>query len=370
MREEVAITGRLASMSREDAIAQIQKAGGRYVERPTPSTSTLVVGQDGPPLGVDGHLTKSLQAAQRLQGEGHDIRIVPESEWIDALGLESVTASGLHSASRLAGMIDVPRATIRSWVRQGLLRPALVVRRLQLFGFQEVAHARALKRLLDAGTSPARIRESLRRLHTWLPDAGCGPSQLDQTEGVLVVRTEDGQWAEASGQLRLDFEEAVAVREPSLRALRPSRTQFEQGIQAEEEGRLEDAAALYERAIALSGPRSEICFNLGNVLYALNRTSEAASRFREATSLESDYVEAWNNLGNMLAELGESLEALRAFRHALAIEPLYADAHFNLAETLAEMGQDAEARRHWHTYLTLDSHSDWAEEARRRLQNR
>lgn len=355
-------------MTRPKAIDRIRAAGHVYVEGPDRDTTVLVVGQDGPPIGDDGHLTKSLLRARALQAAGHGPRIVSESEWLESLNVDVGAHGALHSAVQLARMIDVPRATVRGWVRRGLLRPARAVRRLQLFGFSEIAHARAIKRLIDAGASPARIAASLRQLRTWLPETACGAAQLDHSDDdALLVRTEEGTWVETDGQLRLDFDGASTVQESAIHALRPLRSHFEQGIQAEEEGDLEEAATLYERAIAVIGPRADVCFNLGNVLYALGRPSEAASRFREATSLELDHVEAWNNLGNVLAELHEPDEAIRAFRHALAIEPLYGDAHFNLAGTLADMGNHAEARRHWHTYLTLDNHSTWADEARQRL---
>ncbi len=43
---EVTITGRLASMSRADAIQAILAAGGRHVAIPSPATRFLILGGD------------------------------------------------------------------------------------------------------------------------------------------------------------------------------------------------------------------------------------------------------------------------------------------------------------------------------------
>ena len=64
----VSITGRLASMSRDEACARIAAAGGQYDATPSADTALLVVGQGGPPLGEDGRLTRSLRAARGLEG--------------------------------------------------------------------------------------------------------------------------------------------------------------------------------------------------------------------------------------------------------------------------------------------------------------
>ena len=66
----VAITGRLASMTRENAVAAIERLGGRYQMRVDKDTTTLVLGMDGWPLRKDGRLTHALVAARKLQESG------------------------------------------------------------------------------------------------------------------------------------------------------------------------------------------------------------------------------------------------------------------------------------------------------------
>jgi tetratricopeptide (TPR) repeat protein len=347
----------------------------------------LVVGHGGPPLGEDGRLTSSLREARALQELGSGLRIVAEAELLERLGLEerSEELGRLYTTEQLSRILDVPARTIRAWVRHGLIEPARVVRRLCLFEFRQVASARALSRLTRAGVTPARIRESLERLGLWLGQGERALSQLETLESsrLLVVRTPEGL-AEPDGQLRLDFGEqgpeapgapgapgAGAAGEPagrwSRRASALAPDPFELGAEAEEDGRLEDAAEAYERGLQAGAKRPELYFNLGNVYYSLDRKADAAKALLSAVELDGEYVEAWNNLGNIMADVGEVEEAEGCFLRALELEPGYADAHYNLAEVLADRDDYRGARQHWTAYLAADPFSSTAEVVRERL---
>jgi len=387
--KEVAITGRLASMSRAEALERIASAGGTYVSVPRPTTALLVVGQDGPPLDERGRPTQSLLRGRAIVGRGGVLRIVSEEEFLAELG-ETGRRDGLqrlYTTQQLSRILEVPAGQIRTWVRHGLIRPVQVVRRLCFFDFRQVASARTLARLTREGVTPARIRKSLEALAGWLPEASGALAQLEVLElgGGVLVRTAEGLLAEPSGQLRLDFagdggREAAPIQPLDPRAppfgpggpAGPGSTDdrdawFELGIRLEELGRSAEAIVAYERVIELGDERPEVRFNLGNAFYALGLCAEAAHAFTRATDLDPDYVEAWNNLGNVLAELGRSDGSLDAFRCALALEPDYADAHYNMAETLANLGDYAAAREHWRAYLRQDPASPWAEVVRERL---
>lgn len=370
----VAITGRLASMTHEEAALRIARAGGRFVTTPTPETDLLVVGEGGPPLGDDGAITQKLARARALLEDGSRLLVVGEDDFLARLGLQEKRADlhRLYTTAQLARILGVPTGDIRSWVRHGLIHPARTVNRLCWFDFQQVAAARRLQDLKRAGVSAARIRRSLEQVEQWLPDAPRILAQLERLERKekLVVRLEDGRLAEANGQLFLPFDAFGPGddRTPTIPLPRDGEGDwFEVGARAEEEGHLENAAYAYRRALAEGPRRAEVCFNLGNVLYALERTEEAAQRFREATELEPDYVEAWNNLGNALSSLNLLGDAVTAYQRALGFAPDYADAHFNLAETFATLGHVDRARTHWLRYLEHDPNSSWATEVKERL---
>lgn len=371
----VAITGRLASMSREEACERIAAAGGEYDATPGAETALLVVGQGGPPLGEDGRLTRSLRVARELCEAGASLEIVAEHDFLAALGLDD-RREGLHrlyTTAQLARILGVPIAAVRSWIRHGLVRPVRVVKRLCFFDFPQVASAKALSQLTASGVTPGRLRRSLEQLAAWLPDAGSALAQLETLEqgGPLVLRTEEGSLVEATGQMRLDFHPETEGEIPPVAPIeaRPDAPDwFEHGVLAEESGDLEAAVRAYRRAVAGDAARAEAWFNLGNTLYAAERPAQAEEAYRAAVRVEPDYVEAWNNLANVLCESGRVPEGIAAYERAIAVAPEYADAHYNLAETLAAEGDLERARRHWRAYLEQDPHSSSARAIRERLE--
>ena len=367
----VTITGRLASMSREEAIERVALAGGAYVQAPSEDTALLVIGAGGPPLGEDGRPTQAIEEARRLQAEGADVRMIPEEEFLDLLGLHQRQAD-LHrhyTTEQLGRILGVPIGLIRAWVRHGLIRPVRTIGRLHWFDFQQVGNARSLLELARSGVTPGRIRKSLEQLSGWMQDTEHSLAQLAALEngGPLLVRLQDGRLAEPSGQLRLAFEsppEAGPARPPAALG---ADEWFERGVSCEDHGRLEDAAQAYREALRAGGRSPEVSFNLGNTLYALGRKQEAVRELEQATTIEPDYVEAWNNLGNVLCDLGRADEARAAYGRALAIAPDYADAHYNAAELQLTTGDLEGSRRHFMAYLSLDPGSSWAGVVRRRL---
>ncbi len=371
---EISITGKLACMSREVAIARIEEAGGAYIACPRKDTDFLVLGQGALPLGVDGRLTRSLRVARKLMGEGSGITIVPEEEFLTELGMEehSEGLERLYSTDQMARLLGISARALRSWVRAELLRPARIAGRLYFFDFRQLARARTLLALSAQGVRPARIQRSLRELGGWWEDPTPNLSELAALEsgGPLLVRLEDGSLAETSGQLRLDFDTAGEKRAALVslpRNRESAEVWFERGIRAEECDRHEEAVEAYRRALEIEPDQPEVVFNLGNALYALNRKELAAEHFYRAADLDAFYVEAWNNLGNVLADLGRTQDSLRSFRRALAIEPSYADAHYNLAETLAAAGDQHGAVEHWRIFLRLDPDGTYSELVRERL---
>ena len=373
----IVMTGRFASMPRDQAAARLEAIGASVRDEVDDNTDVLVVGLGGWPLSTSGEPTRALATAQSLvdQGEGPDI--VDEREFLTSVGLAGPEVSAHYTADQLARILKVPRAQLRAWVRAGLIRPTRVVRRVWTFDFRDVASARSLMNLLRSGASPAALSRSLTQLERWLPDARRSLSQLTTIErcGDVLIRMPDGRLAEPSGQLRLfepgdeELTEAMGSRplafaspdgdsKPGQRAEMRDRGEdpglIDAGLALERAGRLAEAASVYRTALReFDEDQAEIWFNLGNVLYALGRTDEAVDSLRRATDLDPCFVESWNNLGNALAEAGRSDEAIGAWKRALAIDPSCADAHFNLAEELVQAARLEEAEHHAHLCIAL-----------------
>lgn len=391
----VAITGRMASLLRDDAIALVERLGGTYDPTPGPETDYLVVGEVGWPLKADGRLTHHLEASHRLRANGAHIEVISETEFLTLIGEQVVGSLGrLYTKQQLGRILGVPSSTVSAWVRMRLIKPAKIVNSLEYFDFPQVASARALSKLLESGVAPARIRSSLEQIQGWWPGAAETLAQLeslDQDDGSLVLRLDDGALVEPSGQLMFAFEEeaeddnvepatASCAAESNVQSLaagafglgqsepRTADEWYHAGVRFDETDRPALAVRAYQEALLQGGPNPDITFNLGNALYRMGRAAEAAQRFLQTVELKPEFAEAWNNLGNALGDIGHLGDAVPAFRRALGIRPDYADAHYNLAETCYALKDLEGARRAWIRYLQLDPKSPWADHVRERLQ--
>ena len=115
-------------------------------------------------------------------------------------------------------------------------------------------------------------------------------------------------------------------------------------------GRLDDAIATFERALAASkeegkedeAKRANTLFNLGNACAALARHEDALEAFRQATALQPSDAQAVLNMGNAYAALGEQTSALNAFERAVALDETSAIALLNCGNALCDAGRNAE----------------------------
>ncbi len=376
--KQVAFSGKLASLTHPEAADFVRALGGTCVSVPSRRTDLLVLGQEGWPLKPDGELTQSLERARALEREGTGIRIIPEEEFLRKIGLEDDRGpiSSVYTSAQLCRILGIPRDRLRLWIRTGLVHPVRSVHRLAYFDFREVANAKALGELVGAGIGVDQIRRSLEQLQSWIPGLEQPVSRLKRSgDRGITLRLADGRRVEPSGQLLFDFlfedHDSEPATIPMASPVRQAGDRwFDEALDHEDAGRLEEAAATYERALT-GGTTSaaEATFNLANVRYALGEKPAALERFLQAVELDPEFVEAWNNLGNVLAELGRPDDAIRTFRRALEVEPTYPDAHYNLAECLNQLGKTAESKKHWRSYLKVDPYSSWAEHVRARLKS-
>lgn len=99
----------------------------------------------------------------------------------------------------------------------------------------------------------------------------------------------------------------------------------------QEEGRLGDALADFDRAIALNPRIAQIWLDKGIVLHRLGRPDSALACFEEAVRIKPDYVPAWSNRGGMKLERGDIAGAIADFSEAIRIDPAFRDAYANRA---------------------------------------
>ena len=102
------------------------------------------------------------------------------------------------------------------------------------------------------------------------------------------------------------------------------------GIALTRQEKLDQAALVYKRILALAPPMAEMYSNLAYVYERQGRLDEALAAGLRAVELKPAYAEGHNNLGVAYRALHRLEEARRCFAEAIALEPDFALAQFNL----------------------------------------
>lgn len=140
------------------------------------------------------------------------------------------------------------------------------------------------------------------------------------------------------------LEEAVALYR---RALAADPVFFEAhnnlGNLLKQQGELDQAIGHFQQALALRPQSGQTHNNLGNALQQQGRFDEALGHYRRAVALTPDLAELHNSLGSLLHVRGDWQEAVASYEQALTLQPGHAAACINLGLVLADMGHHAEA---------------------------
>lgn len=124
----------------------------------------------------------------------------------------------------------------------------------------------------------------------------------------------------------------------------------------ERQGRFADAGNAYLQSLAVE-PRSDTLLSLGNLSFNQGKMPEAIAAYQRALALRPDFVEAINNLGFALRNIGKASEAIVVLRRALALRPDHIDALINLGLCLAEADELDEGASLFRRVLALQPDS-------------
>ena len=103
------------------------------------------------------------------------------------------------------------------------------------------------------------------------------------------------------------------------------------GLIAQSKGLHEDAVSLFYRAVTLSPRHVPYRFNLAFSLQALGRLHEAADLYQQITVQNPGLKEAWNNLAQTFFDLGEKEKSLTAARQAAVLDAGYVEPRVTMA---------------------------------------
>ena len=356
----VVFTGKLSSLGRRDARALVERLGGATADDVNARTTMLVVGAEGFGVSLDPERATShkIVRAEELNAlKAAEIQILTEEQFCILAGVPTPDAlkRQYHAMRDLLGRYRRLREDhLRYLVKCGLVQPVLRTNAETFFSFSDVALIKRAHDELVEGASFKRVVRSL----------------LASSEGQLAF------------DFRLDAEPArIVTLQPrtadagSRRAPAPAdatrdRARAEDYFRAAsalddgDEGKREEAAAAYRRALECDPCLVAALINLANIHYSRDELAEAQALYERAIGLEPDFFEAHFNLGNIYHDLGRFPEAEACYREALRLNPFYADTHFYLAVTFEKMGQSEEARPHWRSYQQLEPHGEWVELAR------
>lgn len=139
------------------------------------------------------------------------------------------------------------------------------------------------------------------------------------------------------------FDEAVTLICEAI-AIAPSAGYFHNlAITLKNLGRIDDAIAAEEAAVASRPGEVAYLFGLATLLAASRRVDDAVARLREVVALAPSHAEAHYSLGTLLMDHGQPGDALAAFSQAIALKPDFVEAHANLGSVLKQLGRCAEA---------------------------
>jgi tetratricopeptide (TPR) repeat protein len=134
---------------------------------------------------------------------------------------------------------------------------------------------------------------------------------------------------------------------------------FNEGNQLLEEGKLEEAIAIFRRAIEVSPDISWCHQNLGEALAKLGQLEEAIAAFRRAIKLNPDFSWSYHHLGDALDRQQQWEEAVVAFRRAIELNPEHFGSYCGLGQGLVNLGQLDEAIAAYRRASELEPAVDW-----------
>jgi DNA-binding transcriptional MerR regulator len=284
----------------------------------------------------------------------------------------------LFTGPEVVKLLGISTGRLRSLDRTGIVSPTGRRRGRRAYTFSDIIALRAARDLLAQKVRLRDVARAIEKIQTALPRVTKPLSELRiVSDGKrVVVKTSAGTYEPLTGQMVLDFD-IRGLREDVVRVLRPiagkarARTAYDLYVRAsqfdEDPATMDQAEALYRRALELDPWLAIAYTNLGNICFRRNDEKEAERLYRKALDIDRTQPEAQYNLGYVMLERGQAREAIDYFHGAIGSDPRFADAYFNLAMAYEQVGDPQQARPCWRKYLEIEPTGTWAEIARKHL---
>ena len=160
------------------------------------------------------------------------------------------------------------------------------------FSFRDLILARKYAGLISGGAGWAAIARSV---HRFGPAVSLTAKSLQVGSDRAIYASHDDGLCELDGQMLLGLGAGGEIDPEEI---------FARAEAAEAAGAHAEAAALFERCLAIDPGDAVAAFNRGNCLRAAGRAGEAELALARALSLDPGFVEAWFNLAGLVAARG------------------------------------------------------------------
>jgi tetratricopeptide (TPR) repeat protein len=154
-----------------------------------------------------------------------------------------------------------------------------------------------------------------------------------------------------------------------LKQREAARVPYNEGLELVNRGAYVDAVRKFQAALDLDPGLVDARYNLGVTYQKMKAYDKAIVHYRAVYNVRKRNPKYSFAIGYCQFHLQRHKEAIRWFERVLEIQPDHARAQYSLAVTYDKLGQSYQAADAWRRYLEIDADSDWADEARRRLEN-
>jgi tetratricopeptide (TPR) repeat protein len=272
-----------------------------------------------------------------------------------AVGDDS-SATTTYTLRRVQAMLGLSRSVVAGLIAEGFVSPARGKRGEWRFGFQDLMLLRTAFALQQSKIPPRRILRSLARLKAELPaELPLTGLRISAIGADVAVRSPQGQWQAASGQLLMDFDVVAAPVAGSVAFLErgdDAQAWFDRGVGAER-GAPAEAEAAYLKALALAPDFEAAALNLGAMWAEAGRHAELLALCDRALAHVPASALLHFNRAVALDHLERAPQAMASYERSLALDPTLADAHYNLGRLREQLGDARGALRHFSAYRRL-----------------
>jgi tetratricopeptide (TPR) repeat protein len=155
-------------------------------------------------------------------------------------------------------------------------------------------------------------------------------------------------WGKGDVQEALDDGQKAVALSPSVENC------YDYALALEEAGKLPDAIAEYERALAIDPDLAKAHYNLGVLFVRTGKLDEGEAEYRRAIQVMPGFGSPHNNLSGLLLQQGQINEAVEEGRAAVNCDSRNATAHNTFGFALAKAGNSNEAVAEYEKAIALN----------------